>query len=82
MTTKTTKTANKAPCKAPSSERMAEAFEAVRVSGLTNMFDRPQVIALMGEFGFTDCKRWLTANPREFGPLLMRKSTALQSAVS
>jgi hypothetical protein len=37
-------------------------IEAVRESGLTNMFDRPVVIQLAETMGFTETARWVEAH--------------------
>lgn len=39
-----------------------DGLEAVRSSGLTNMFDRPRVIELAEMMGFDETVAWLRAN--------------------
>lgn len=39
-----------------------EGLEAVRLSGLTNMLDRPVVAALAEEMGFEQTARWVREN--------------------
>jgi hypothetical protein len=45
------------------SREVLDGIEAVRVSGLTNMLDRPRVIELAEELGFRECARWILLNP-------------------
>ncbi len=41
-------------------------IEAVRKSGRTNMFDRPNVIDIAIDLGFSKTARWIETNPREY----------------
>ena len=43
-----------------------EGLEAVRRSGLTNMFDRPRVAELAESFGFEEAASWVEANRAAF----------------
>lgn len=50
---------------APAVEVCAEVFEgleAVRLSGLTNMLDRPAVILIAESMGYADAARWVREN--------------------
>lgn len=46
------------------SATVAEAIQAVRTSGITNMLDRRNVVALMMEFGYEDEADWVRQNPK------------------
>ncbi len=39
-----------------------EGLEAVRLSGLTNMLDRPAVARIAAAMGYDDCARWVHRN--------------------
>ena len=39
-----------------------EGLEAVRLSGLTNMLDRPAVAQIAAAMGYDDCARWVQEN--------------------
>jgi hypothetical protein len=39
-----------------------EGLEAVRRSGITNMFDRPRVIEIAEMMGYDETEEWLTSN--------------------
>ena len=41
-------------------------LEAVRLSGLTNMLDRPMVALLAGRLGYPDAARWIKEYPEFF----------------
>lgn len=41
-----------------------EGLEAVRRSGLTNMFDRPVVAHLASQMGFPEAAQWVESNRR------------------
>lgn len=41
-----------------------EGLEAVRDSGLTNMFDRPMVVKLAKKFGYSETASWITSNQK------------------
>ncbi|MDQ7086437.1 MAG: DUF5049 domain-containing protein [Acidobacteriota bacterium] len=36
-----------------------QGIDAVRLSGLTNMLDRPAVVRIAGELGFPEAARWI-----------------------
>jgi len=44
------------------SREILAGLNAVRESGLTNMFDRPVVIQLAETMGFTETTRWIRAH--------------------
>ncbi len=44
------------------SAEVFEGLEAVRRSGITNMFDRPQVIEIAEMMGYDETAEWLTLN--------------------
>ena len=46
----------------PIPPRVFEGLEAVRQSGLTNMFDRPRVIEIAEIWGYAETADWLRAN--------------------
>ena len=50
----------------PVSEVVWRGLEAVRLSGLTNMLDRPMVASLAEEMGFFESARWVREHRREF----------------
>ena len=50
----------------PISKRVMEALEAVRLSGATNMLDRPRVIELLDEMGFDDAAEWVRNHKSEY----------------
>ena len=50
----------------PVSEAVWQGLEAVRLSGLTNMLDRPVVATLAEEMGFFETARWIREHRREF----------------
>ena len=44
------------------SAEVFEGLEAVRTSGLTNMFDRPRVIEIAEMMGYDETAEWLASN--------------------
>ncbi len=44
------------------SEEVFEGLEAVRRSGITNMFDRPRVIEIAEMMGYDETAEWLVSN--------------------
>lgn len=44
------------------SAEVREGLEAVRLSGLTNMLDRPAVARIAAAMGYDDCARWVREN--------------------
>jgi len=47
-------------------------LEAVRLSGLTNMLDRPMVALLAGRLGYPDTARWIKEYPEKYAEGLFR----------
>ena len=43
----------------PVSSEVFEGLEAVRLSGLTNMLDRPRVAEIADEMGYAESARWV-----------------------
>ena len=48
------------------SKSVMEALEAVRLSGATNMLDRPRVIELLDEMGFDEAAEWVRNHKSEY----------------
>jgi hypothetical protein len=46
----------------PVSREVFEGIEAVRLSGLTNMLDRPRVAEIADEMGYAESARWVREN--------------------
>ncbi len=49
-----------------------QGIETVRLSGLTNMLDRPVVARLAGELGYPDAARWIEEHPKEYAEGVFR----------
>jgi hypothetical protein len=49
-----------------------QGIDAVRLSGLTNMLDRPVVARLAGELGYPDAVRWIEEHPKEYAEGVFR----------
>lgn len=49
-----------------------DGLEAVRRSGLTNMLDRPQVMALALRMGFIETAFWIEEFPRQYAEGIFR----------
>ena len=49
-----------------------EGLEAVRRSGLTNMFDRPVVAQLAEEFGYPEAAEWIRGHRGDFAHGIIR----------
>ena len=47
-------------------------LEAVRLSGLTNMLDRPMVALLAGRLGYPDAARWIKEYPEIYAEAIFR----------
>jgi len=41
-----------------------QGIEVVRLSGATNMLDRPVVVRIAGELGFPEAARWFETHPK------------------
>ena len=55
----------------PWPERFIEALETVRLSGLTNMLDHPEVTRLTAEMGYPEVAEWLTDHRREYAAFVL-----------
>ena len=51
-------------------------IEAVRLSGLTNMLDRPRVAEIADELGFPDAATWVRDNPDLFAKAIFHGMVA------
>ena len=49
-----------------------QGIDAVRLSGLTNMLDRPVVARLVGELGYPDAASWIEEHPKEYAEGVFR----------
>lgn len=49
-----------------------QGIDAVRLSGLTNMLDRPEVVRIAGELGFPEAARWIETHPKEYAEGVFR----------
>jgi len=52
-------------------EQLEKALNAIRDSGLTNMFDHPVVARLAREFAFSEVAEWIEAHPIDYTRLLL-----------
>jgi len=62
------------------SEDVLAGLEAVRLSGKTNMFDRPRVIELAFEMGYDAAAIWLGENKRQYAEGIFRGFAAAEPA--
>jgi hypothetical protein len=51
--------------------QLEQALLTIRDSGLTNMFDHPEVARLARKFGFADVADWIAAHPGDYVQLLL-----------
>lgn len=51
-------------------QAVADGLEAVRSSGLTNMFDRQMVIHLLDEWEFEEAAEWVRKNRTKYAELI------------
>ena len=49
-----------------------QGIDAVRLSGLTNMLDRPAVVRIAGELGFPEAARWIETHTKEYAEGVFR----------
>jgi len=54
------------PARIPIPALVWQGIDAVRLSGLTNMLDRPVVARLAVELGYPDAARWIEEHPKEY----------------
>ena len=60
------------PARIPISAIVWQCIDAVRLSGQTNMLDRPVVARLAGELGYPDAARWIEEHPKEYAEGVFR----------
>ena len=60
------------PARIPISALVWQGIDAVRLSGLSNMLDRPVVARLAGELGYPDAARWIEEHPKEYAEGVFR----------
>lgn len=61
-----------APVQIPVPAVVWQGIDAVRLSGLTNMLDRPEVIRIARELDFTEAAGWIEAHPKEYAEGVFR----------
>ena len=61
-----------APVRIPVPAVVWQGIEAVRLSGLTNMLDRPEVVRIARELDFTEAAGWIEAHPKEYAEGVFR----------
>jgi len=60
------------PARIPIPALVWQGIDAVRLSGLTNMLDRPVVARLAGKLGWPDAARWIEEHPKEYAEGVFR----------
>ena len=50
----------------PITKDVFDGLEAVRLSGATNMLDRPRVIEILDQMGFDDAAAWVRLHKSEY----------------
>jgi hypothetical protein len=55
-----------APVRIPVRALVWQGIDAVRLSGLTNMLDRPEVVRIARELDFSEAAGWIEAHPKEY----------------
>jgi len=60
------------PARIPIPALVWQGIDAVRLSGLTNMLDRPVVARLAGELGYPDAASWIEEHPKEYAEGVFR----------
>jgi hypothetical protein len=61
-----------APVRIPVPALVWQGIDAVRLSGRTNMLDRPEVIRIARELDFTEAAGWIEAHPKEYAEGVFR----------
>ena len=61
-----------APVRIPVPALVWQGIDAVRLSGLTNMLDRPEVVQIARELDFTEAAGWIEAHPKEYAEGVFR----------
>jgi hypothetical protein len=60
------------PAQIPIPAPVWQGIDAVRLSGLTNMLDRPVVARLAEELGYPDAASWIEEHPKEYAEGVFR----------
>lgn len=61
-----------APMPIPVPAAIWQGIDAVRLSGLTNMLDRPEVVWIARELDFSEAAGWIEAHPKEYAEGVFR----------
>jgi hypothetical protein len=61
-----------APVRIPVPALVWLGIDAVRLSGLTNMLDRPEVVRIARELDFSNAAGWIEAHPKEYAEGVFR----------
>ena len=61
-----------APVRIPVPALVWQGIDAVRLSGLTNMLDRPAVVRIARKLDFTEAAGWIEAHPKEYAEGVFR----------
>lgn len=61
-----------APVRIPVPAVVWQGIDAVRLSGLTNMLDRPEVTRIARELDFSEAAGWIEAHPKEYAEGVFR----------
>lgn len=61
-----------APVRIPLPALVWQGIDAVRLSGLTNMLDRPEVVRIARELDFSEAAGWIEAHPKEYAEGVFR----------
>jgi hypothetical protein len=61
-----------APVRIPVPALVWQGINAVRLSGLTNMLDRPEVVRIARELDFSEAAGWIEAHPKEYAEGVFR----------
>jgi hypothetical protein len=61
-----------APVRIPVPAVVWQGIDAVRLSGLTNMLDRPEVVRIARELNFSEAAGWIEAHPKEYAEGVFR----------
>jgi hypothetical protein len=61
-----------APVRIPVPALVWQGIDAVRLSGLTNMLDRPEVVRIARELDFTEAAGWIERHPKEYAEGVFR----------
>jgi hypothetical protein len=61
-----------APVRIPVPALVWQGIDAVRLSGLTNMLDRPEVVRIARELDFPESARWIETHPKEYAEGVFR----------